>query len=71
MILAAGVCGTCAMMPAAMGGVVGERLAVHGTRNVRVVDASMMPIGPRGNVVSTVYAVAEKAAWMVLQDLAA
>lgn len=33
--------GTCAMMPEELGGVVNERLVVHGTRNLRVVDASV------------------------------
>ncbi|GAB7354238.1 hypothetical protein MBLNU459_g4776t2 [Dothideomycetes sp. NU459] len=62
-------CGTCSMMPEEMGGVVNERLRVHGTSNVRVVDASIMPIIPRGNIISTVYAVAEKAADMISEDL--
>lgn len=53
---------SCSMMPEDMGGVVDHNLRVHGTKNVRVVDASIMPIIPRGNIISTVYAVAEKAA---------
>jgi choline dehydrogenase-like flavoprotein len=36
---------------------------------VRVVDASVFPIIPRGNIISTVYAVAEKGADIILQDL--
>ncbi|KAK0262849.1 hypothetical protein B0A54_09037 [Friedmanniomyces endolithicus] len=62
-------CGTCGMMPESMGGVVDARLKVYGTRNVRVVDASVMPIIPRGNIITTVYAVAEKAADVISQDL--
>ncbi|GAB1210162.1 hypothetical protein APSETT445_008952 [Aspergillus pseudonomiae] len=36
--------GTCAMMPAELGGVVDPQLKVHGTRNLRVVDASVFPL---------------------------
>lgn len=57
------------MLPEKDGGVVGPRLRVYGTANVRVVDASIFPIIPRGNIISTVYAVAEKIADVILQDL--
>ncbi|KAJ5605489.1 CAZyme family AA3 [Penicillium lagena] len=56
------VCGTAAMMPREKGGVVDSRLKVYGTKNLRVVDASIFPLIPRGNIQTTVYAVAEKAA---------
>ncbi|KAL4810681.1 hypothetical protein BDV18DRAFT_165324 [Aspergillus unguis] len=59
------VCGTCAMMPREDGGVVDPTLKVYGTRNVRVVDASVFPLIPRGNIQATVFAVAEKAADMI------
>lgn len=36
---------------------------------MRVVDASTFPVIPRGNIVSSVYAVAEKSADIVWQDL--
>lgn len=62
-------CGSCSMMPERLGGVVDDHLRVYGTTNVRVVDASMMPIIPRGNIITTVYAVAEKAADIVSRDL--
>ena len=62
-------CGTCSMMPESLGGVVDSKLRVYGTKNVRVVDASIMPIIPRGNIITTVYAVAEKAADIVSSDL--
>lgn len=55
-------CGTAAMLPRAKGGVVDSALRVHGTENLRVVDASIFPLIPRGNIQSSVYAVAEKAA---------
>lgn len=60
--------GTCAMMPKELGGVVDERLLVHGTASLRVVDASIMPIITRGNPQSTVYAVAERAADLIKED---
>ncbi|KAF2501630.1 choline dehydrogenase [Lophium mytilinum] len=62
-------CGTCAMMPLARGGVVGEKLVVHGTGNLRVCDASVFPIVPKGPVTSSVYAVAERGADLVREDL--
>jgi choline dehydrogenase-like flavoprotein len=34
-------CATCAMLPEEMGGVVNDRLIVHGTKNLRVIDASI------------------------------
>ena len=60
--------GTCAMMSRDMGGVVNEHLIVHGTTNLRVVDASIMPMIPRGNIQSSVYAIAERAADIIKQD---
>ncbi len=57
--------GTCAMMPRDLGGVVDERLIVHGTRNLRVVDASIMPLEPRGNIQSSVYVIAERASDLI------
>lgn len=62
-------CGTCAMMPLALGGVVDERLKVHGTTNLRVCDASIFPLQVRGNIQSTVYAVAEKGSDIIKEDL--
>lgn len=56
-------CGTCSL-----GTVVDERLDVKGVRNLRVVDASIMPIIPRGNILATVYAVAERAADIISED---
>ena len=55
-------CGTAAMLPKEKGGVVDEKLVVYGTNNLRLVDASIFPLIPRGNILSTVYAVSEKAA---------
>ena len=64
-------CGTCAMLPADLGGVVDSRLKVHGTTNLRVCDASIFPVQVRGNIMSTVYAVAEKGADIFKEDLRA
>ncbi|QSZ30689.1 hypothetical protein DSL72_000247 [Monilinia vaccinii-corymbosi] len=61
-------CGTCAMMRQDLGGVVNSRFVVYGTRNVRVVDASIIPIVPRGNILSSIYALAEKAADLIKED---
>lgn len=60
--------GTCAMLPRDNGGVVNERLKVYGTGNLRVADASVMPVICRGNTQSTVYAVAEKASDLIKDD---
>lgn len=49
--------GTCAMLPREIGGLVDDRLRVYGTRNLRVVDASVFPLEPAGNIQATVYAV--------------
>ena len=56
---------TCAMMPRELDGVVDDKLKVYGTSNVRVCDASIFPLIPRGNIQTSVYAVAEKCADIV------
>ena len=63
------VVGSCAMMPRDQGGVVDPRLKVYGSRNVRVVDASIVPLHVRGNTVSLTYAIAEKGADIIKQDM--
>jgi choline dehydrogenase-like flavoprotein len=60
--------GTCAMLPKEEGGVVDHRLRVYGVRNLRVVDASIMPLHIRGNICSSVYAIAERAADLIKED---
>ncbi|GKT86499.1 GMC oxidoreductase [Colletotrichum tofieldiae] len=62
------VSGSCAMLPRERGGVVDERLRVYGVKKLRVVDASIFPIEPLGNIQSTVYAVAERAADIIKED---
>lgn len=61
--------GTCSMRPLQERGVVNERLVVHGTKNLRVVDASIFPLQCQGNILSLVYAVAERAADVIKEDL--
>ena len=52
--------GTCAM-----GGVVDAELRVNGVEGLRVVDASVMPMVPRGNTNAPTIAVAERAADLI------
>ncbi|KAA8647886.1 hypothetical protein EYZ11_010384 [Aspergillus tanneri] len=60
--------GTAAMMPRSLGGVVNGHLIVYGTTNVRVVDASVLPFQVCGHLVSTLYAVAERAADLIKDE---
>ncbi|ETS81086.1 hypothetical protein PFICI_06088 [Pestalotiopsis fici W106-1] len=62
------VSGSCSMLPREQGGVVDGRLRVYGTSNLRIVDASVFPLEPLGNIQATVYAVAEKAADFIKED---
>ncbi|KAK9778159.1 putative Glucose-methanol-choline oxidoreductase N-terminal domain-containing protein [Seiridium cardinale] len=59
-------CCTASMMPRELGGVVGTDLRVHGFDRLRVVDASIIPILPGGHPSATVYAIAEKAADIIV-----
>ncbi|KAF5354444.1 hypothetical protein D9757_014949 [Collybiopsis confluens] len=54
--------GTASLGPEGGGGVVDESLIVYGTSNLRVVDASIMPLQIAAHIQATVYAIAEKAA---------
>ncbi|KAG5652642.1 hypothetical protein H0H81_004197 [Sphagnurus paluster] len=54
--------GSAAMLPREEGGVVDANLKVYGTKNLRVVDASIIPIQIASHPMATIYAIAEKAA---------
>ncbi|KAH6873649.1 hypothetical protein B0T10DRAFT_416295 [Thelonectria olida] len=60
--------GSCAMKPREKGGVVDTRLRVYGAKRLRIVDASVFPLEPVGNIQSVVYAVAERAADLIKED---
>ncbi|KAL7420883.1 hypothetical protein Q5752_004837 [Cryptotrichosporon argae] len=59
--------GTCAMLPQASGGVVDTTLTVYGTANVRVVDASIIPLHLSSHLMATTYGIAEKGADIIKQ----
>jgi len=56
------------MLPRPQGGVVDAGLKVYGTQNLRVVDASVMPILVSGHIQTAVYGIAERAADMMIGD---
>ncbi|KAF7366204.1 Alcohol oxidase [Mycena venus] len=58
------------MMPKALGGVVSPELLVYGTTNIRVADASIVPLSVFPHPTLGLYGVAEKAAHMILQTAA-
>lgn len=60
--------GSASMRPQGAGGVVDTRLRVYGVKNLRIVDASVFPLEPSGNIQTTVYAVAERAADILKED---
>jgi choline dehydrogenase len=60
---------TCKMGPATdSGAVVDSNFRVHGTRNLRVVDASVFPRIPGFFIVSSVYMISEKASDVIIED---
>lgn len=58
------LCGT-----VALGEAVDSHLRVKGVQGLRVADASIFPNNVSGNIQATVYAVAEKAADLIKEDM--
>ena len=61
---------SCAIGLREAGGVLDSSFRVHGTQGLRVVDASVFPRIPGFFIASAVYMIAEKAADVILQDVA-
>ena len=59
---------TLSMMKEEFGGVVDSKLKVYGLANVRVVDASVLPVQLSAHLSSSLYGIAEKAAVMIRED---
>ncbi|KAI5242698.1 alcohol oxidase [Aureobasidium subglaciale] len=63
--------GTCAMLPKKDGGVVSPELKVYGTSNLRVVDASIIPVQLSAHIQTAIYGIAERAAEMIAAEWSA
>jgi len=61
--------GTAPLAPKEIGGVVDPSLKVYGTKNLRVVDASVIPLQIGVPPMATVYAIAERAADIIKAQL--
>lgn len=61
--------GTCKMAPKEKMGVVDENLNVYGTKGLKVVDLSIVPVNFAANANSVALAVAEKAASIIVNEL--
>jgi choline dehydrogenase-like flavoprotein len=59
--------GSCAMMPEKLGGCVSSELLFYGIDRLSIVDASILPLIPSQHIQSTMYAVGEKAADIILK----
>ncbi|UPK92438.1 hypothetical protein LCI18_003373 [Fusarium solani-melongenae] len=58
--------GTCAMVPKKNGGVVDANLKVYGTKSLRVIDASIIPVQLSGHIQTAVYGIAETVAQKII-----
>jgi choline dehydrogenase len=61
-------CGSCAMGPDPARSVVDPRLRVHGIERLRIVDASIFPLIPAGNINAPSIMVGERGADFILED---
>ncbi|KAM0708982.1 hypothetical protein Q7P35_003018 [Cladosporium inversicolor] len=59
--------GSCKMGARELGGVVDSKLRVYGVTGLRIADASVIPLLPATHLMTTVYAIAEKAADIIKQ----
>jgi choline dehydrogenase len=53
------------MMSKDLGGVVDPQLKVYGTSNLRIIDASVIPVQMSGHPTAALYALAERASQMI------
>ena len=60
---------TCAIGPREQNGVLDSNFRVHGTKGLRVVDASVFPRIPGFFIVSSIYMIGEKAADVILSEV--
>jgi choline dehydrogenase-like flavoprotein len=52
----------------AMGDTLDSKMKVKGTQNIRVIDASVFPGNVSGNIMSSVYMLAERGADLIKED---
>ncbi|KAF1933166.1 GMC oxidoreductase [Didymella exigua CBS 183.55] len=57
--------GSCPMMPEELGGCVSNELLFYGVEKLSVVDASIIPLVPSQHIQSTMYAIGEKAGYII------
>ena len=60
--------GTCAMLPKKDGGVVDSKLRVYGVENLRVVDASIIPMIVSAHIQTAIYGIAERATGIIAAE---